>query len=82
MAATARRSLYGGTATAQAAGGPGLEQAVRAAFVDGMSAAFLVSAVIAILGACVALAVLPRGRSRRTEAGQPTEEGTVDAVEH
>ncbi len=82
VAESARRSLYDGTAAARAAGAPGLEQAVHAAFVDGMGAAFLVSAAIAVLGAVAALTVLPRGRSRRTEIGQPTEEGTADAVAH
>ncbi|CAI7980306.1 MFS transporter, DHA2 family, multidrug resistance protein [Frankia sp. Hr75.2] len=82
VAESARRSLYDGTATAHAAGAPGLEQAVRAAFVDGMSAACLASAAIAVLGAVAALAVLPSGRSRRTETGQQTEEGTADAVAH
>ncbi|MDT3445212.1 MULTISPECIES: MFS transporter [unclassified Pseudofrankia] len=82
MAAPARRSLYDGTAAARAAGAPGLEQAVRAAFVDGMSAAFLASAAIATLGAFAALALLPGRRSRRTESGQPIEEGTADAAAH
>ncbi|WP_076833984.1 MFS transporter [Frankia sp. CcI49] len=77
---SARRSLYEGAAAA--AGVPELEQAVRAAFVDGMSAALLGSTAIAVLGAVTAVAVLPGRQSRRTEAGQPTEEGTIDAVAH
>ncbi len=80
VAENARRSLYDGTTVAHATGVPGLEQAIRAAFVDGMSVTFLASAAIAVFGAGTALAALPGGRSRRTEAGQPTEEGTVDAV--
>ncbi|TCJ40428.1 DHA2 family efflux MFS transporter permease subunit [Parafrankia sp. BMG5.11] len=82
VAESARRSLYDGTIAAHAAGAPGLEQAIRSAFVDGMSVAFLASAAIALLGAVMALVLLPRGQSRGTEAGQPTEEGTVDAVAH
>jgi hypothetical protein len=80
VAESARRSLYEGTAAA--AGVPGPQQAVRAAFVDGMSAALLGSAAIAMLGAVLAVAVLPGRRSRRTEADQPTGEGAVDAVAH
>ncbi|SNQ47148.1 Multidrug MFS transporter [Frankia canadensis] len=79
-AESARRSLYDGTAAT--AGVPELHRAVRGAFVDGMSAALLGSAAIATLGAVMAVAVLPGRRSRRTEAGQPTEEGTADAVAH
>jgi EmrB/QacA subfamily drug resistance transporter len=60
-AATAvRQSVFGGVAVAQQLGSSALLHSVRTAFVDGMDAALLVSAGIALVGVVLTLLFLPR----------------------
>lgn len=76
-----RASVFAGVEAAQAAGSSDLLAGVRAAFMDGMSGALLVSAGIAALGATVALLLLPRvSRARPVAAAEvQQEEGATDA---
>jgi EmrB/QacA subfamily drug resistance transporter len=60
VAAAARRSVYDGVATASRLGLTTLTRSIRAAFVSGMDASLLVSAAIAVAGALLTLAFLPR----------------------
>jgi EmrB/QacA subfamily drug resistance transporter len=62
-AAAVRDSAASGVAVAARAGSAGLLDSVRAAFVHGMSLSLLVAAVIALLGAVLALFFLPSDRT-------------------
>jgi Na+/melibiose symporter-like transporter len=55
-----RTSVFGGIAVAHRLGSPSLLDAVRTAFVAGMDSGLRVSAAIALAGAVLALALLPR----------------------
>lgn len=59
-ATAARQSVFGGVAVAKALHSTVLLGAVRSAFVQGMHAAFLVSAGIALAGAVLAMLFLPK----------------------
>jgi MFS transporter, DHA2 family, multidrug resistance protein len=63
-----RTSVFGGIAVAHRLGSPALLDAVRTAFVAGMDNGLRVSAAIALGGAVLALAFLPR---RATAVSQP-----------
>jgi DHA2 family multidrug resistance protein-like MFS transporter len=60
LAGAVRQSVFGGVAVAQQLGSAALLHSVRAAFVDGMDAALLVSAGIAVVGIVLTLLFLPR----------------------
>lgn len=66
--AAARRSVYEGLATADRLGSDALARSVRTAFVGGMNTALVTSAGIAVAGALLTLAFLPR----RTTVTEPT----------
>ncbi|WP_199429951.1 DHA2 family efflux MFS transporter permease subunit [Qaidamihabitans albus] len=55
-----RDTAAAGVQVAEATGAPGLLASVRGAFVDGMSSTLWVCAAVAVLGAVLALAFLPR----------------------
>jgi small basic protein len=57
--ATMKEGLSQGLAVARLAGSPALVRGVRAAFVQGMDAAFLVSAGIAAIGLLLTLVFMP-----------------------
>ena len=59
LAATMREGLTQGLAVARLAGSPALVRGVQAAFVQGMDAAFLVSAGIAAIGLLLTLVFMP-----------------------
>ena len=59
-ATAARQSVFGGVAVAKALHSTVLVGAVRSAFVQGMHAAFFVSAGIALAGAVLAILFLPK----------------------
>jgi MFS transporter, DHA2 family, multidrug resistance protein len=59
-AAAARRSVYDGVAAASRLGSASLARMARSAFAAGLDAALLASAGIAVAGALLALAFLPR----------------------
>jgi EmrB/QacA subfamily drug resistance transporter len=59
-AAAVRQSVFGGVAVAQQIGSTALLQSVRMAFADGMDAALLVSAGIALVGLVLTVLFLPR----------------------
>jgi EmrB/QacA subfamily drug resistance transporter len=59
-ASAARLSVFGGVAVAHELGSTALLASVRAAFVDGMDLALVVSAVIAAVGLALTLLFLPR----------------------
>jgi EmrB/QacA subfamily drug resistance transporter len=59
LVATMREGLTQGLAVARLAGSPALVRGVRAAFVQGMDAAFLVSAGIAAIGLLLTLVFMP-----------------------
>jgi MFS transporter, DHA2 family, multidrug resistance protein len=59
-AAAARQSVYGGVAAASRLGSDSLARMARGAFAGGMDAALLASAGIAVAGALLTLAFLPR----------------------
>jgi hypothetical protein len=66
-----RSGIFGGLAVGRQVGEAGLLDSVRAAFVNGMDAALMVSAGIAIAGLVLTLAFLPGSRavrSRKREA--------------
>jgi hypothetical protein len=60
VAAAARQSVFGGVAVARSLHSTVLLGSVRAAFVEGMHAALLVSAGIALAGAVLAMLFLPK----------------------
>ena len=59
LAAVVRQSVFGGVAVAQQVGSAALLHSVRFAFVDGMDAALLASAGIAVVGMVLTLLFLP-----------------------
>ncbi|HEU0166390.1 MAG TPA: MFS transporter, partial [Chloroflexota bacterium] len=70
-ASAVRSGIFGGLAVGRQVGEAGLLDSVRAAFVNGMDAALMVSAGIAIAGLVLTLAFLPGSRavrSRKREA--------------
>ncbi|MGA0568028.1 MFS transporter [Rathayibacter sp. KR2-224] len=69
-ASALKSSVYAGAAVAARLHSSHLADAVRAAFTHGMSAAMLVSAGIAVIGAIMAVVILPR--SVQTEAVAPS----------
>jgi MFS transporter, DHA2 family, multidrug resistance protein len=68
VVAAARRSVYGGIAAASRLGSATLARSVRHAFVAGMDASLLASAAIAVAGAVLTMAFLPR-RTTVTDSG-------------
>jgi MFS transporter, DHA2 family, multidrug resistance protein len=71
-AAAARKSVFAGIAVAQQLHAPGLLAGVRSAFVTSMDNALIVSGGIAVAGAALALAFLPRhspATPHRADAG-------------
>lgn len=56
----ARSSVFAGLQVGQQAGSPALIDSVRASFVSGMDAAFVVGGGVAVVGAALALAFLPQ----------------------
>jgi DHA2 family multidrug resistance protein-like MFS transporter len=70
--AAARQSVFGGLAVARELHLPGLGREVQAAFVHGMDTALIVSAGVAVAGAILALAFLPR------ETAQPGHDQAAD----
>ena len=73
--AAVQSSVFAGLAVAQQLGSADLAAAVRAAFVDALGDAFRLSAVIALAGVPIALALLPRRRSAAApEAAQSLHE--------
>ena len=72
----ARDSVFGGLAVAQRLGSAPLAASVRSAFVQGMDAAMLVSAGIAVAGIVLSVLFLP-GRRTATGAETPVEERPV-----
>jgi hypothetical protein len=78
-AAAVRQSVFGGVAVAQKLHSPVLLGSVRSAFVQGMHAAFLVSAGIALAGAVLAMLFLPKTNAPAQPVPAATdEEGDVD----
>ena len=67
----AQESVFAGLAVAQQIGSASLLESVRAAFVQGMDVALLVSAGIAIAGIVLALIFLPRKAVSKVEGAQP-----------
>jgi AcrR family transcriptional regulator len=67
-AAAARQGVYGGVAAASRLESAALARSVRAAFASGMDVSLLVSAGIAVAGALLAMAFLPR-RITMTDSG-------------
>jgi DHA2 family multidrug resistance protein-like MFS transporter len=66
-----QESIFGGLAVARQLGSAPLLESVRAAFVQGMDVALLVSAGIAVVGIVLALAFLPgRATSKAGKAEQ------------
>jgi Na+/melibiose symporter-like transporter len=70
-AAVVRQSIFGGVSVAQQIGSTALLHSVRGAFVDGMDAALLVSAGIAVVGLVLTLLFLPR--SNAVQNNQPVQ---------
>lgn len=68
VAEAVKSSVFAGVAAAQRIDSPALAQAVRVAFVDALDAALRVTAVIALLGVPLAVALMP-GRAPRPRAG-------------
>jgi MFS transporter, DHA2 family, multidrug resistance protein len=72
-AAAARQSIFGGVAVARRLGSAALLASARSAFVHGMDAALVVSAVIAAAGLVLAVAFLPNTKppsKKRPGAGE------------
>ena len=63
-AAVVRQSVFGGVAVAQQIGSMSLLHSVRSSFVDGMDAALLVSAGIAVVGLVLTVLFLPRTNAK------------------
>jgi len=77
VASLVRSSVFAGLAVAQQAGSDVLAQAIKVAFVDALGDALRIAGVIALLGAPIALALLP-GRVAAPSAGaQSAHERTV-----
>ena len=74
-AAAARQSVYGGVAAASRLGSAALARSARAAFAGGMDASLLVSAGIAVAGALLALAFLPRRTTMTDSSTSPARPG-------
>ena len=74
-AAAARQSVYGGVAAASRLGSAALTRSVRAAFAGGMDVSLLVSAGIAVAGALLALAFLPRRTTMTDSSTSPARPG-------
>jgi EmrB/QacA subfamily drug resistance transporter len=64
-AAAVRQSVFGGIAVAQQIGSASLLHSVRSSFVDGMDAALLVSAGIAVVGLVLTVLFLPRTNAEK-----------------
>ncbi len=75
VAAAARQSVYGGVAAASRPGSAALARWVRAAFAGGLDVSLLVSAAIAVAGALLALAFLPRRTTMTDSATSPVGPG-------
>jgi DHA2 family multidrug resistance protein-like MFS transporter len=73
--AAARQSVYGGMAAAGRLGSDALARSVRAAFAAGLDAALLASAGIAVAGALLTLAFLPRRTTVTDSATSPARPG-------
>ena len=77
VASLVQSSVFAGLAVAQQAGSDVLAQAIKVAFVDALGDALRIAGVIALLGAPIALALLP-GRVAAPSAGaQSAHERTV-----
>ena len=80
VASAVRQSVFRGVAAAEQLHLPSLLTSVRAAFVQGMDTALLVSAGIAFLGAVLALLFLPKtNASLTTQTTRPTSPQTLPA---
>jgi DHA2 family multidrug resistance protein-like MFS transporter len=75
--AAAHQSIFGGIAVAQQLHSQALLRSVRAAFVHGTDQALLVSAVIAIIGAILAIMFLPASRPQTAASQVNTRNGVV-----
>lgn len=73
----ASQSIFGGLAVAQQLHSQALLRSVRAAFVHGTDQALLVSAVIAIIGAILAIMFLPASRPQTAASQVNTRNGVV-----
>ena len=71
VAAAARRSVYDGLAAASRLGSAALARSVRSAFAAGLDVSLLASASIAIAGALLTLAFLPRRTTLTDSATSP-----------
>jgi MFS transporter, DHA2 family, multidrug resistance protein len=81
LAAAVRQSVFGGVAVAQQLGSAALLHSVHAAFVDGMDAALLASAGIAVVGIVLTLLFLPRSNGlQQTQPVTPREERALAGV--
>ena len=69
-----RESIFGGLAVARQLGSTPLLASVRAAFVQGMDVALLVSTGIAVVGIVLALTFLPGRAASRAEEARTVEE--------
>jgi DHA2 family multidrug resistance protein-like MFS transporter len=74
-AAAARQSIFGAVAVAQRLHSPALLHSARGAFTYGMAQSLLVSAVVAVAGAILALLFLPRGTAAPETQQAKTPEG-------
>lgn len=74
-AAVARQSVYGGVAVARRLGSASLAHAARSAFTGGMDAALMASAGIAVAGALLTLAFLPRRITMTDSSTSPARPG-------
>lgn len=81
-ASDAKSSVYAGAAIAAKLRSPELEDAVRTAFTHGMSVSLVVSAGIAVIGAIMAVVILPRSASSETKTPPVTTRGSVHAEPH
>jgi EmrB/QacA subfamily drug resistance transporter len=78
-AAAARQSIFGAVALAQRLHSPALLRSARTAFTHGMGQSLLVSAVVAVAGALLALLFLPRGTAAPETQQAKTPEGRIVA---
>jgi len=76
-----QRSASAGTAVAARLGDPALFDSVRSAFTHGMDRSLVVAAVVAAVGAALALAFLPARPERPTEAVPQTPVSVLPAAE-
>lgn len=80
-ASAVRKSIFGGVAVAQQLHLPSLLTSVRTAFVQGMDAALLVSAGIALVGAVLALLYLPKANvSMNTQPTGPNRQAEAAGI--